>query len=71
VSSQGVARFQPRRWRRFLREVALELRKVDWPTRSELVTYSVVVLVTIMALTLFIGLVDLTFAKTLLGIFGL
>jgi len=71
VSSQGVARFQPWRWRRFLSEVAFELRKVDWPARSELVTYSLVVLVTVTALTLFIGLVDFTFAKTLLGIFGL
>ena len=30
---------------RFLREVVAELRKVIWPTRKQLVTYTIVVLV--------------------------
>ncbi len=30
---------------RFLREVVAELRKVIWPTRNQLVTYTIVVLV--------------------------
>jgi preprotein translocase subunit SecE len=38
----------------FLREVRSELRKVAWPNRHELVSYTVVVLVTSLVLTLLI-----------------
>jgi preprotein translocase subunit SecE len=38
----------------FLREVRSELRKVAWPNRKELVSYTVVVLVTSLVLTLLI-----------------
>ena len=40
--------------RQFLREVRQELRKVDWPNRKELVTYTVVVLVTVTVLTAYV-----------------
>jgi preprotein translocase subunit SecE len=49
--------------RQFLREVRLELKKVDWPTRKELVTYTIVVLVTITVLTSFVFGVDYVFSK--------
>jgi preprotein translocase subunit SecE len=49
--------------RQFLREVRAELKKVDWPTRRELITYTVVVLVTITVLTLYVSGLDYTFAK--------
>ena len=54
----------------FLREVRLELRKVDWPTRQELTTYSTVVLVTITVLTAFVFGVDYLFTKFLFPIFN-
>ena len=47
--------------RQFLREVRLELKKVDWPTRKELITYTIVVLVTITVLTAFVAGVDYVF----------
>jgi preprotein translocase SecE subunit len=57
-------------WRRFLGETALELRKVDWFTQSELITYSAVVFATVMALILFVAAIELAFAKLILGVFG-
>jgi preprotein translocase subunit SecE len=54
----------------FLREVRLELKKVDWPTRTELTTYSTVVLVTITVLTAFVFGVDYLLTKFLFPIFN-
>ena len=45
-------------WLRFFRDTADELRKVVWPTGPELYRYTVVVVVTVAALSLFIGVVD-------------
>ena len=55
---------------RFVREVVAELRKVIWPTRKELLTYTSVVIVfmTIMV-ALIVGL-DYIFAKGVLLVFG-
>jgi preprotein translocase subunit SecE len=56
--------------RQFLREVRQELRKVDWPTREETTSYSIVVLVTVVVLTSFVFLVDLGFSKAIVNLFG-
>jgi len=55
---------------RFLREVVAELRKVIWPTRKELVTYTVVVLVFVSFMVALIGVLDILFAKGVLWLFG-
>jgi preprotein translocase subunit SecE len=55
---------------RFLREVVAELRKVIWPTRKELVTYTVVVLVFVSFMVALIALLDIAFAKGVLWLFG-
>ncbi|QDQ96541.1 preprotein translocase subunit SecE [Tomitella fengzijianii] len=55
---------------RFLREVVTELKKVIWPTKQEWFTYTVVVLVFIVAL---IGLttgLDIGFGKAVSVVFG-
>jgi preprotein translocase subunit SecE len=44
---------------RFLREVIMELRRVTWPSWSELIRYTLVVLFTVALLGGFIFLVDL------------
>jgi preprotein translocase subunit SecE len=56
--------------REFLKEVRLELRKVNWPTRHEVVAYTIVVLVTVVVLTSFVFALDLGFSKAVLKIFG-
>jgi len=55
---------------RFLREVVAELRKVIWPTRKELVTYTAVVLVFVSFMVALIGVLDIAFAKGVLWLFG-
>jgi preprotein translocase subunit SecE len=56
--------------RQFLKEVRLELKKVDWPTRKELGTYTVVVLATVIVLTAFVFALDLGFSKAIVNILG-
>jgi preprotein translocase subunit SecE len=55
---------------RFLREVVAELRKVIWPTRKELITYTAVVLVFVSFMVALIALLDIAFAKGVLWLFG-
>lgn len=54
----------------FLRQVVAELRKVIWPTRRELLTYTWVVLVFVVFMSALIGLFDLGLAKVVFAIFG-
>ena len=55
---------------RFFREVAAELRKVIWPTRKELVTYTSVVLVFVTFMVALVSGLDILFAKGVLALFG-
>jgi len=54
----------------FLRDVRLELKKVQWPTRKETTAYSIVVLVTVVTMGAFVFVMDLVFSKMVLSIFG-
>lgn len=53
----------------FIRQVIDELRKVVWPTRQELGTYFVVVVVFILAIMLFTGVLDFVFNRAVMWIF--
>jgi preprotein translocase subunit SecE len=46
---------------RFVREVVAELRKVNWPSRKELLTYTVVVLVFVIVMMSIVGALDYGF----------
>lgn len=50
---------------KFLREVRAEMRKVNWPNRKELSTYTGVVIVSVLVAGLFMGLVDLVVSELL------
>ena len=54
----------------FLKQVLSEMRKVVWPTRSELVNYSIVVFVFVVILTAIVAGLDIGFAKLTLLVFG-
>ena len=54
----------------FFREVVSELRKVIWPTRRELLTYTSVVLVFVLVMTLIVSLFDFAFGQAVLKVFG-
>ena len=53
------------RFKKFLREVRSEMRKVAWPNRKELVAYTTVVLVTVFIVAAYIGIVDVVVSEIL------
>ena len=55
---------------RFLREVVAELRKVIWPTRKQMITYTSVVLVFLAVMVALIAGLDVALAKGVLALFG-
>lgn len=60
----------PARLLRFLREVVAELRKVIWPTRKDLVTYTIVVLIFVTFMITLVAGFDVVFAKGVFWVFG-
>jgi preprotein translocase subunit SecE len=56
--------------RQFFKEVIAELRKVAWPTRQEVVAYTVVVLVAVIVIATVIFGMDFVFTKAILALFG-
>jgi preprotein translocase subunit SecE len=54
----------------FLREVIAELRKVIWPTRNELVTYTGVVIVFVLIMAGIVAALDFVFGRAVLALFG-
>jgi preprotein translocase subunit SecE len=57
--------------RQFVKEVRAELRKVVWPTRSETINYSVIVLVTLIFFTTLIFAIDWVFSELVLRLFDI
>ena len=55
---------------RFPREVIAELSKVIWPTRKELVTYTIVVIVFVSVLTALATGLDIGFSKVVTWVFA-
>lgn len=45
------------------REMKAELKKVVWPTRKELINYTIVVFVTVVFMAALIGIVDAIFGE--------
>jgi preprotein translocase subunit SecE len=55
---------------RFIRESVSEMRKVLWPSRNELVTYSIVVIIFVVIMVSIVAGLDIGFAKLVLLLFG-
>jgi preprotein translocase subunit SecE len=55
---------------RFLREVVAELRKVFWPSRQQLVTYTIVVLVFVSFMVALVAGLDFLFGLGVSLVFG-
>ena len=56
--------------RLFLKQVRQELKKVAWPSRQEMIAYTVVVLVAVVFLTSLVFGMDFVFTKAVLHLFG-
>ncbi len=54
----------------FLREIRAELRKVIWPTRKELVTYTTVAVIFILIMVAIVTGVDTALTDLVFKIFG-
>jgi preprotein translocase subunit SecE len=54
----------------YLKQVVAELRKVIWPNRKQMVSYTTVVLIFLAFMVALIGLVDLGLAKLVMLVFG-
>ena len=54
----------------FFREAKMELKKVKWPTRKELLASTAVVIVLTLIISLFLGLVDFGLIKILKNVVG-
>ena len=54
----------------FYKQVVAELRKVIWPTRRELLTYTSVVLVFVLFMVAVVSLFDFVFSQGVLRVFG-
>jgi preprotein translocase subunit SecE len=66
--SPGRERTSPRQ---FFREMRGELRKVAWPTRPEVINFSVITLVFLVFVTALVAVVDWGFAKSIFWLFGI
>ncbi len=49
--------------KRFYSETVGELKKVNWPTRQEATNLTTIVLIVIIAMSLFLGLLDILFSR--------
>ena len=54
----------------FFRQVVAELRKVVWPTRTELITYTIVVLVFVVCFATLVLFFDIGVSKVVTWVFG-
>jgi len=58
--TSGTARFK-----KFFREVKAELKKVSWPTRQDLVSYTGIVFVSVIVVSALIWVIDSVFNQVL------
>jgi preprotein translocase subunit SecE len=54
----------------YLREVRAEMRKVAWPTWPEVRKYSIVVLITVLVFTAYVGVLDILFGTFFTWLYG-
>jgi preprotein translocase subunit SecE len=55
---------------RFVRESVSEMRKVLWPSRTELITYGIVTIIFVIIMVAIVAGLDFGFAKAVLAVFG-
>ncbi len=53
----------PRKITKFFRDVIRELKKVTWPTRKALLSYTLVVIVTLIIFAIILGIFDFIFLQ--------
>ena len=56
--------------RQFLADAKVELKKVTWPTRKELLSTTAVVILLVLLIAFFLGIVDLGLVKIIKNVIG-
>ena len=54
----------------FIKEAITELKKVVWPSRKDLKNSTIIVIVTVIIVSVFVGIVDLVFVGLLTLLIG-
>ena len=66
--------FAPKKYfliaRQFLAEARIELKKVTWPTRKELLSTTAVVILLVLLVAFFLGIVDFGLVKIIRSVIG-
>ena len=66
--------FAPKKYflvvRQFLAEAKVELRKVTWPARKELLSITAVVIILVILVAFFLGIIDLGLVKIIKNVIG-
>lgn len=66
--------FAPKRYfivaRQFLADAKVELKKVTWPTRKELLSITAVVVILVLLIAFYLGIVDLGLVKMIKNVIG-
>jgi preprotein translocase subunit SecE len=65
ASQETAIQTSPSRWKKFLREVKAELRKVSWPNRQELTSYTGIVFISVVMIAVLIWIMDAAFSEVL------
>jgi len=65
VAQEVVVKTGSSRFKKFLREVKAELKKVSWPTRSELMSNTGIVFVAVAVVCMLIWALDAFFSRVL------
>lgn len=52
------------KFRNFLTEILVELKKVSWPTKNELIGSTAVVIIGVAVMAIYIGICDFIFSKS-------
>jgi len=65
VAQETVAKVNTSRFKKFLREVKAELKKVTWPTKQELISNTGIVFIAVVAVVILIWIMDTTFDQLL------
>ena len=63
MADANVAKKRKKGVKGFFNEVKAELKKVTWPTKSQLINNTVVILVFIAVVTVLLAVLDVAFAK--------
>ena len=66
--------FKPKKYfliaKQFLAEARIELKKVTWPTRKELLSTTAVVILLVLLVAFFLGIVDFGLVKVIRNVIG-